>query len=41
VLIGAYALSRDRADELQRLVTNFDPAHPPLSLWLRRRAGAG
>jgi methyltransferase family protein len=37
VLIGAYALSRERADELRRLVTNVDPAHPPLSLWLRRR----
>jgi hypothetical protein len=37
VLIAAHALARERSAELRRLVTNFDPEHPPLSLWIRRR----
>jgi Methyltransferase domain len=37
VLFGAHALSRERPDELRRLVRNFDLTHPPLSFWIRRR----
>jgi predicted O-methyltransferase YrrM len=35
VLAGAYALWREDAERLRRTIPNIDPAHPPISFWLR------
>lgn len=35
VLVAAHAVWRAHGPELQRLIPNLDPAHPPLSFWMR------
>ncbi len=36
VLVAAYALWRSHPVALTRLIPNIDPAHPPMSFWMRR-----
>ena len=35
VLAGAYALWREDPDRLRAAIPNIDPAHPPISFWMR------
>lgn len=36
VLVGAYGLWRAHEQRLRALIPNLDPAHPPMSFWMRR-----
>lgn len=38
VMVAGHALWRAHPAELERLLPHLDPAHPPLSFWMRRRA---
>lgn len=35
VIVPAYALWRDDPERLRRAIPNIDPAHPPISFWIR------
>jgi hypothetical protein len=37
VLAGAYALWRADPERLRAAIPNLDPAHPPISFWMRVR----
>lgn len=39
VLIPAHAMWRADPQRLRRAIPNIDPAHPPISFWIRTRAG--